>query len=68
VVLALPPESGAELDVRSLNGDFRSELPVTMESSLGSREYHGQLGPGGGPVRLRTVNGGIRVVALRTTV
>ena len=68
VVVALPPNVGAELDVRSLNGDFRSELPVTLEGSLGAREFHGRLGSGGSAVRIRTVNGGIRVVTTRPTV
>lgn len=68
VVLALPADAGAELDVRSVNGDFRSELPVTLQGSLGSREFHGRLGAGGDAIRIRTVNGGIRVVTLRPTV
>ncbi len=65
VLLALPPGTGAELDVRSLNGDFRSELPVTLQGSSGSREFHGRLGSGGSPLRLRTINGSIRVASLR---
>ncbi len=68
VVLALPPDVGAELDVRSVNGDFHSELPVTLEGSLGSRRFQGQLGAGGSPIRIRAVNGGIRVVAIRPIV
>ncbi len=68
VVLALPPNAGAELDVRSLNGDFRSELPVTLQGSLGAREFRGRLGAGGNPIRIRTVNGGIRVVTTRPMV
>jgi len=39
-----------------------------MEGSLRPREIHGKLGQGGSPIKLHTVNGGIRVVALRTTV
>src|SRR5256886_296691 len=68
VVLALPANSQADLEARCLNGNFLSELPVEMQSSLKPRELHGKLGQGGVPIRLRTVNGGIRVVALRTTV
>lgn len=68
VVLALPPDANAELDVRSLNGDFRSDLPLLQKGSIGPREYHGRLGSGGGEVRVRTVNGGIRVVEARPTV
>jgi DUF4097 and DUF4098 domain-containing protein YvlB len=68
VVLALPAGAGAELDVRSVNGDFRSELPVTVEGALDFRGFQGRLGPGGSLIRIRTVNGGIRVVAARPTV
>jgi DUF4097 and DUF4098 domain-containing protein YvlB len=68
VVLALPEGAGGELDVRSLNGDFRSELPVTLQGSLGAREFHGRLGQGGAPIRIRTVNGSVRIVTLRATV
>ena len=67
-MIALPPDTDAELDLRSLNGDFRSELPLTLQGSFGPREVRGRLGLGGGPLRIRTVNGGIRVVTMRPTV
>ncbi len=68
VLLGLPRDADADLEVRSLNGDFRSEIPATMQSAQGPREFRVRLGAGGTPVRMRTVNGGIRVVALRPTV
>jgi hypothetical protein len=68
IVLALPESADAELDLRSVNGDFRSELPLLMRGSVGPREYVGQLGRGGGALKVRTVNGGIRVVASRPTI
>jgi hypothetical protein len=68
VVLALPADAQADLEARCLNGNFLSELPVAMESSQKPRELHGKLGRGGAPIKLHTVNGGIRLVALRTTV
>jgi hypothetical protein len=68
VVLALPANAQADLEARCLNGNFLSELPVSMENSLKPRELHGKLGQGGAPIKLHTINGGIRVVALRTTV
>ncbi len=68
VLLALPADANADLEVRSLNGDFRSELPVTVRGSADAREFRGRLGRGGSAVRIRTVNGGIRVVAARPTV
>jgi hypothetical protein len=68
VLLAIPADTHANLEVRCLNGNFFSELPVALESTQRPRETHGKLGKGGVPIRLHTVNGGIRVVALRSTV
>jgi putative adhesin len=68
VLLAVPSDTQADLEARCMNGNFSSELPIALESTLRPREMHGKLGSGGAPIRLRTVNGGIRVVALRSTV
>lgn len=64
IALALPANVAANLDVRALNGDFRSELPVAYLGVYKPRELHGRLGAGGALLQLRTVNGAIRVVAL----
>jgi DUF4097 and DUF4098 domain-containing protein YvlB len=68
VVLALPTNTQADLEARCLNGNFQSELPFAVENSLKPREIHGKLGHGGSSIKLHTINGAIRVVALRTTV
>lgn len=68
VVLAMPSNSQADLEARCLNGNFLSELPLAMENSLKPREIHGKFGHGGSSIKLHTINGAIRVVALRTTV
>jgi Putative adhesin len=68
LVLAVPSDMQADVEARCLNGNFFSELPITMESNQRPREVHGKLGHGGAPIHLRTVNGGIRVVILRSTV
>jgi DUF4097 and DUF4098 domain-containing protein YvlB len=68
LLLAVPSDTQAELEARCMNGNFSSELPLTLESSLRPREIHGKLGRGGAPIHLHTVNGGIRVVVLRSTV
>jgi len=68
LVLAVPSDIQAEVEARCLNGNFYSELPIIMESTQRPREVHGKLGHGGAPIHLRTVNGGIRVVILRSTV
>ena len=68
LLLALPPDAQADVEAKCLNGNFSSELPIAMESSLKPREIHGKLGGGGTPAHLRTVNGAIRVAILRSTV
>jgi DUF4097 and DUF4098 domain-containing protein YvlB len=68
VVMALPADANAELDILSWNGDFLSELPLVLQGAQNSRGFRGQLGHGGGSVKVRTVNGGIRVVAARPSV
>jgi hypothetical protein len=68
VLLAIPVGLPAELEARCMNGSFSSELPVVMKSATQPRTVRGRLGHGGAPIRLGTVNGTIRVVALRTTV
>jgi hypothetical protein len=68
VLLAVPAGTQADLEARCLNGSFFSELPLALASTQHPRETHGRLGKGGVPIRLHTINGGIRVVALRSTV
>jgi hypothetical protein len=68
LVLAVPSDLQAEVEARCLNGNFSSEIPITLESTQRPREVHGKLGHGGAPIHLRTVNGGIRLVILRSTV
>ncbi len=68
VVLEVPAGARAELEVRNLNGDFQSELPFVLLSSTGAQEFRARLGRGGSTVRLRTVNGGIRIETARNTV
>lgn len=68
VTLALPSDTQADVEARCLNGNFLSELPFALEGSMKPREIHGKLGQGGLPIKLHTINGGIRVVALRTEI
>jgi len=68
VVLEVPAGAQAELEVRSLNGDFQSELPFALLSSTGAQGFRARLGRGGSAVRLRTVNGGVRIETAKTVV
>jgi hypothetical protein len=63
VVLGLPSNARANLEVQNMNGDFYSEVPVTSTHALpGSHGFRAKLGQGGGAISLRTVNGGIRLL------
>jgi hypothetical protein len=68
VLLAIPVDLPAELEAHCMNGSFSSELPMVMKGAAQPRTVRGQLGHGGAPIHLGTVNGTIRVVALRSTV
>jgi DUF4097 and DUF4098 domain-containing protein YvlB len=71
VLLAIPADLRADLEARCMNGSFSSELPFVMRGAADQpRVLHGRLGHGGGvvPIHLGTVNGTIRIVALKSTV
>ena len=68
VVLSLPAETDSDLEIHSLNGDFSSELPVERRASSGGRELRCRLGAGGSPLRIRTMNGAVRLLMARPLV
>jgi DUF4097 and DUF4098 domain-containing protein YvlB len=68
VALEVPASVNADLHAQSLNGDFQSDLPMEVQATSGRAEVRARLGRGGAPLVLRTVNGGIRILAARATV
>ncbi|HEX4001448.1 MAG TPA: DUF4097 family beta strand repeat-containing protein [Candidatus Acidoferrales bacterium] len=63
VTLGLPSNASADLNVRNMNGDVSSDVPVYSTAAIpGAQAFRGRLGHGGNPISVRTVNGGIRLL------
>jgi hypothetical protein len=62
VTLAIPDGYNADLTTGTVNGGFRTEVPMTVQGELSPRRgLSTTLGSGGPPVRVRTTNGGLRI-------
>ena len=57
IVLELPEEPDADVDVRVDNGVIRSDLALGEEVRDSAGRLRGRLGRGGAPIKLRTSNG-----------
>lgn len=62
VTLAVPANYSAALEVQTRNGGIRTDLPMTVQGRV-DRELRTTLGSGGPLLKLRTVNGGVRINA-----
>jgi hypothetical protein len=60
VRLRVPDTYSAHLEVKTTNGGLKFGFPVTVQGPL-TRELSTDLGRGGAPIRLTTVNGGVSV-------
>ncbi len=67
IVLELPSEPDAEVDVRVDNGVIRSDFDLGNGNEGGAGRVRGRLGHGGAPIRLRTSNGTISLRASDAT-
>lgn len=62
VTIEIPEAYNAQLETLTVNGGFRSEIPLTLSGELSPRRgISTTLGAGGAPVRIRTTNGGVRI-------
>ncbi len=62
VTVAVPEGYNAQLETRTVNGGFRSDIPITIQGELSSRRgISTTLGSGGPMVRVRTTNGGLKI-------
>ena len=59
IVLDLPDEADAEVDVRVDNGLIRTQRELTPRTTEAAGRLRGKLGSGGTPIKLRTSNASI---------
>ena len=59
IVLDLPDEVDADVDIRVDNGVIRNSRELTDENGASGGHVRGRLGGGGPPIKLRTSNGSI---------
>jgi hypothetical protein len=59
IVLELPDEPDADVDIRVENGHIRNDLELEDQTRDHNGRVQGRIGKGGTPIRLRTSNGTI---------
>jgi DUF4097 and DUF4098 domain-containing protein YvlB len=62
ITLTLPAVVDAELRAEVLNGEIKSEFPITVTGQMSRRRLSGRIGGGGRDLNLSTVNGSITLL------
>jgi hypothetical protein len=60
VSVDMPPSYSARLDAKTTNGGIRVEHPIKI-TSKSRRRLEGTIGDGGPTIKVRTVNGGVKI-------
>lgn len=60
VSLSLPANYSARLEAGTVNGGFKSDVPISVHGEIG-KTVSATLGQGGPPIRVNTTNGGIHL-------
>jgi len=62
ITVELPADLNADLDMSTVNGSISSDdFPITVQGRFDRRHIAGKIGKGGPELRLKTVNGSIRI-------
>ena len=61
ITLEIPAGTNAELEAETLNGDISMDFPVTVQGRISRKRVSGTIGSGGRELKLKTVNGSIRL-------
>jgi DUF4097 and DUF4098 domain-containing protein YvlB len=61
ITLEMPANTNAEVNLSTVNGRISSDFAMTLSGSINPRRIRADIGNGGPTVRVRTVNGSIRL-------
>ncbi len=61
--LKMSESVNAELDIKTVNGQIDSDFPIDIRGKWGPRSAEGDIGDGGPEIKLRTVNGSVKIVS-----
>ena len=61
VELRFPQNASFDLNAHTGSGSINVNLPVTVQGSVGRKDFHGKVGRGGVPVEVQTGSGDIRI-------
>jgi hypothetical protein len=59
--LTLPPGLSADVKARTVNGEIRTDFPISVQGTIGHHRLEGRIGNGGRLLELETVNGSIEL-------
>lgn len=59
VIVEMPTPTDLEVTASTLNGEFESDFPITIQGKASRRSIKGTIGKGGPELNLQTVNGEI---------
>jgi hypothetical protein len=59
--LVLPEALSTDVKAKTVNGDIRTDFPITVQGTIGRHRLEGTIGTGGRLLELETVNGGIEL-------
>lgn len=64
IELRVPENLDADFHAETVHGQITSDFPVTLQGTFGPKEISGKIGRGGRDLRLSTVNGSIKLLAM----
>jgi len=68
IKLWLPAELNAKIDAKCVNGAVRVKYPLIGDVELKRWRFRGKIGDGSGNIKLRTINGSIKVAPMEQVI